>query len=369
VVTATGIWTEYYFWPFFIALTIWASAQTVRDRRHIIMLDGQMLAAVLGSPMLVYLHYQTQRGNFLSEGLREPLLSILSFGTITNSRPLAVLAVILAGAALAAGIAATRSVRVKPPNPIDPPAAPTWMLVGAPLAASAFVVTALAPVASRLTIAVGVLIPWSASLIWLASRKYIEAYGSRGLLRSHVASDLSATLLFTSLLILVAIHLMREPVVVGRGLVMLAPFVTLLMARGVFALRNGRARAAAMAVLLCLSAASAGESYTRVNSPRDYQGLAEQIRSQVRTDDVLVVENGWWTTPVHYYFPPDQFHVILASSLTAPLPGRVWIVLFRRDAAAVTQRLAAERLPHYVERAHADARQGHAALFEPEGRQ
>ena len=201
----------------------------------------------------------------------------------------------------------------------------------------------------------GVLIPWSASLIWLASRKYIEAYVSRGLLRSHVASDLSVTLLFTSLLFLVAIHLMREPVVVGRGLVMLAPFVALLMARGVFALRNGRARAAAMAVLLCLSAASAGESYTRVNSPRDYQGLAQQIRSQVRTDDVLVVENGWWTTPVHYYFPPDQFHVILASSLTAPLPERVWIVLFRRDAATVTQRLAAERLPHYVERAHADA--------------
>jgi hypothetical protein len=67
---------------------------------------------------------------------------------------------------------------------------------------------------------------------------------------------------------------------------------------------------------------------------------------------------------VHYYFPPDQFHVILASSLSAPLPERVWIVQFRQNAAEQARRLAAERLPRYVERAHADARQAHAALFE-----
>jgi hypothetical protein len=273
--------------------------------------------------------------------------------------------VLLAGAALTAGIAATRSVRVKPPNPIDPPAVPAWLLAGALLAANAIVVIALAPVASRLTIGIALLIPWIASLIWLATRKYIEGHASRESRRSNRANDLNVTLLFTTLLILVAIHVLREPVVIGRGLVMLAPFVALLMARGVFALRNGRARAAAMAVLLFLSAASTVESYTRVNSPRDYQGLAEQIRSQMRTDDVVVVENGWWATPVHYYFPPDQFHVILASSLTGPLPERVWIVQFRQNAAEQTRRLAAERLPRYVERAHADARQAHAALFEP----
>jgi len=289
---------------------------------------------------------------------------MLPFAAVTNSRGLTVLVVLLAGVALAAGITATRSARVKPPNPIDPPAMPAWLLVGALLAANAIVVMALAPAASRLTIGIALLIPWIASLIWLATRKYIEGYASRGSRRSNRINDLNVTLLFTTLLILVAIHVLREPVIIGRGLVMLAPFVALLMARGVFALRNWRARAAAMAALLFLSAASAVESYTRVNSPRDYQGLAEQIRSQVRTEDVLVVENGWWATPVHYYFPPDQFHVILASSLSAPLPERVWIVQFRQNAAEQARRLAAERLPRYVERAHADARQAHAALFE-----
>jgi uncharacterized membrane protein len=364
VVTGLGLWTDYYFWPFFLALAVWAAAQTMRDRRHIGMLDGQILAAVLGSPTLVYLHYQTQRGNHLLEELRGGLLSMLPFAAVTNSRGLTVLVVLLAGVALAAGITATRSARVKAPNPIDPPAVPSWLLVGALLAANAIVVIALAPVASRLTIVIALLIPWIASLIWLATRKYIEGYASRGSRRSNRINDLNVTLLFTTLLILVAIHVLREPVVIGRGLVMLAPFVALLMARGVFALRNWRARAAAMAALLFLSAASAVESYTRVNSPRDYQGLAEQIRSQVRTEDVLVVENGWWATPVHYYFPPDQFHVILASSLSAPLPERVWIVQFRQNAAEQARRLAAERLPRYVERAHADARQAHAALFE-----
>ena len=368
VVTAAGIWTDYYFWPFVLAQMVWAAAQTVRDRRHIVMLDGLMLAAVLGSPMLVYLHYQTQRGNFLSENLRAPLLSLLPVMAIPTSRALVAVLTVVTGVAFVAGVAGTRSSRVKPPSPIDPPAAPVGFLCGASLAGSAFVAAALTPVASGLTIAVGVLIPWIASVIWLGTRKYVEGSGWRGWPRSHVANDLSATLLLTSLLILVAVHLTREPVVVGRGLVMLAPFVALLMARGVFALGNGRARAAAMAVLLCVSAASAGESYTRVNSTADYKGLAEQIRPQVRPDDVIVVENGFWTTPVHYYFPPDRFRAIEASSLTAPLPERVWIVMFREDGVARTQRLAAERLPHYVERAHADARLGHAALFEPEGR-
>jgi len=332
------------------------------------MLDGQILAAVLVLPTLVYLHYQTQRGNFLSEDLRAPLLSLLPFAAITSSRGLAAFLLVAAGVALVAGVAATRPSRVEPPRPIEPPVAPVGLLCGASLAGSVFVVAALTPVASRVTIALGVLTPWIASLIWLGARPYVEGAGARGLLRVRVANDLSVTLLFTTLLILVAIHLMREPVVVGRGLVILAPFVALLMARGAFALRAGRARVAAMAVLLLLSAVSAGESYARVNSPRDYQGLAEQIRPQVRPDDVIVVENGWWTTPVHYYFPPDRFRVIQANSLTAPLPERVWIVMLRQDVVERTQRLAAERLPHYVERAHADARLGHAALFEPESR-
>jgi 4-amino-4-deoxy-L-arabinose transferase-like glycosyltransferase len=369
VVTAAGIWTDYYFWPFVLAQIVWAAAQAVRDRRHIIMLDGLMLAAVLGSPMLVYLHYQTQRGNFLSENLRAPLLSMLPGMAIPTSRALVAVLAVVTGVAFVAGVAGTRSSRVKPPSQIDALAAPVGFLCAASLTASVFVVAALRPVASRLTIVIAVLIPWIASLIWLGIRKYIEACGSRGSPRSNLTNDLSVTLLFTTLLILVAFHVLREPVVVGRGLVMLAPFVALVMARGVFTLRNGRARAAAMVVLLCLSAVSAGASYARANSTSDYQGLAEQIRPQVRSDDVIVVENGFWTTPVHYYFPPDRFRVIQASSLTAPLPERVWIVIFREDVVARTQRLAAERLPRYVERAHADARLGHAALFEPEGRQ
>jgi hypothetical protein len=368
VVTAAGVWTDYYFWPFFLALTACAVAEAARTR-DIASLDAQIVAAVLSSPMLVYLHYHVQRGNFIPEDLREPLSTLVPFVAIASNRELAALVIVVAGAAVALGARPASPVRQQSSGTIDShsagsQSAPVGFLLGASLAASACVV-ALAPVASRLTIVLAVLIPWLVSLLWCAARGRVRQALSAGWPRWNVLDDSSVTLPVATLAILVAIHVLREPVLVSRGLVMLAPFVCLLMARGALRLRGMPARGAAMAVLLLLSAATAVRSYERVSSPRDYSGLAEQVRPQIKSDDVIVSETNWWATPVHYYFPPDRFHVVPAGSVAPPLPHRVWIVVFGEDAAAKTRRLAAARLPDYVERAHAEARQAYAALYEP----
>ena len=383
-VTAVGLWTEYYFWPLFLAEVLWIAAHALGNRRAVIGLDAQTLAAVLASPVLIYFHYQRQRGNFLPADLREPLLGMLPLAKVSHLPALtslnaglwlalSVALIVIAGLAIAIGVVArgTNERRADATfGNVEATAAPTSYLLVAALVVSTFVAVIFPPVASPLTIGIAVLAPWVLSVTWLVIRRWLTKWaagvGPRrvSVLLRPIAGDLTLTLLAVPLLILGAIHIVKEPVLVERGLVILAPFVVLMIARGVLVVRRSAARAGVVVLLLALSAASTYESLSRRNSPRDYQGLTEQLRSQILAGDVVVVENRWWATPVHYYLPPDRFRLIPPAAVSPPLPPRVWVVMFGPRGLERAARFAAASLPGYEQRTRVSALEAHAALFE-----
>ena len=67
----------------------------------------------------------------------------------------------------------------------------------------------------------------------------------------------------------------------------------------------------------------------------DYQSLATAMRPLLRSQDVILINDAWWTQPMHYYLPPDRYrtgdfgvHIRGLRAGAGPRPERVWVVVF-----------------------------------------
>jgi Dolichyl-phosphate-mannose-protein mannosyltransferase len=358
LVTAAGLWTEYYFWPFFAAQVIWVVSRAAANREAVATLDAQALAAMLASPMLLYLRVHATSGSFIPPDATAPLLHVLPFANVNRTAGAA------GAAALAWGVIAARgSDGAADTRRADAFSVKPWILPGA-LLASLTVALLFGPFAARRLTAAAAIAPWAGALLYLAFRgRWLERM-KKPFLPGWLARDLTLTLLVVPLTILGVIHLAGKPVLVDRGLVLLAPFVALTTARGIAAVRRRGLRAAAVALVIVLGAASTYESLTRPNAVRDYRGLAEQIAPRIQPDDVVVVENTWWATPLHFYLQPDRYRLIPPESLPHPVPARVWVAIFGEDDAEKIARIAARDLPEHEARARFSALRGQAVLFE-----
>jgi hypothetical protein len=121
------------------------------------------------------------------------------------------------------------------------------------------------------------------------------------------------------------------------------PFALLLVARGLAALLPHPAVRTAGIVLLLLVGGVSVRQYTRGWADQyDYQTLASALRPQLDPRDVILINDAWWTQPMHYYLPPDRFrtgdfddHLRGLRAGSGARPERVWVVIFdAKDVAA-----------------------------------
>ncbi|MFQ5417630.1 MAG: hypothetical protein ACE5FL_11345, partial [Myxococcota bacterium] len=148
------------------------------------------------------------------------------------------------------------------------------------------------------------------------------------------------------------------------------PFALVLAARGLFAVvRPPALRAAGVAVLAVAAAVSVAQ-YTaaRVQHP-PYQALARALVPRLASGDVVLVNDAWWTQPIHYYLPPDRFrtgdftaHLRGLDGAPAERPARVWVVILA-DADQAASEVLAPRLAAYREVDRVTAPGAHARLF------
>lgn len=206
--------------------------------------------------------------------------------------------------------------------------------------------------------AIGLVLPWMvAAATFAAVRAWPRWAMWRGrasrLLASlrldRLVSDLIVVQAILPVLALLLLSMAR-PTLVARARLVFAPFYLLLIARGLGALRLTAIRANAItatATIVLLGCWSTYQYATIANSPRDYQSLAMAIRPLLQPNDLVVIENGWWAQPLHYYLPPDlvrTFGSVAAAERVDKTSGaRLWVVAFGDDQTAVANNLTRKR--------------------------
>ena len=150
------------------------------------------------------------------------------------------------------------------------------------------------------------------------------------------------------------------PFFVERHMLVFAPFVLALMARGLVLLASRRsgglalARAAVLsAVLLLVLGLGARASVQRAGVPVGYGELAAQMLPRLQPGDRIVVQHHFFMSPMFYYLR-GRFGSLVefgAEERWTPAPGaRLWVVRFEsrelppRQAALLAERECVERL-------------------------
>lgn len=395
-VSATGLWTEYYYWPFFLAQMIWVLWRDARTRAASATLATQFLTLVLAAPVPLILALQTGRHNYLSRSVLPTLVETLGFGRLFDLPFLAdrlgtagiAAALALAGAGAVLLLAGTGAGPGTGASTITGAGTGTdtgCPLLRAQLAAAVGVnlllVATLPLWGSAARVAAGCTLAWLPVATWWAACRSRAAWEAA---LARLAGGRSATLLLGDpvrfhalmpLLLLLGISI-AIPVIADRGLLILTPFLLLTMSSGV--MRVGRRRAVRGVIAGALLVLGGGSAYHYANVPtslRDYGALARELTAAKRPDDLVAVENRWWATPMIYYLPADRHQLAPLGRLRRQLeaagpcgahrPARLWIVAFTTDRPVDGHfERAAHWLPEYRMTRKVTALEAGAALFE-----
>jgi hypothetical protein len=397
VVSALGLWTEYYYWPFFSAQVLWALFQDAHPARPSRIVGAQMLALVLAAPVLIFLRIQMGiQANYLNPRGLPSLIETLGFARLypaaffRNHGGIGVAA--LYGLAIAGTLLLLASIlRERAPSPLkarnDENGHDHPVLLGLQ-AASALVVSVFVALGQPLwgsgkRVAIGCVLTWlPAAAWWIAGSTWRLWSGAlerarRWRLSELVVSDLTRVQVIAPLAALFLLSL-RTPVAVARGLLLFAPLLLVLMVDGIFRLTARPLWRGAMCVALLVLGLGSAYHYSRLPAGGpEYQILARAVIPRVQDSDLVVVENAWWAEPMHYYMPPGRFRLVEPGALQTRLetedrcspsrPSRIWVVGFNHPVPrTVDENLtrAAATLPDYAVTWRASADGTGAALFE-----
>jgi dolichyl-phosphate-mannose-protein mannosyltransferase len=397
VVSALGLWTEYYYWPFFFAQVLWALFQDAHPTRPSRLVGAQMLALVLSAPALIILRIQMGiQVNYLNPRGLPSLIETLEFARLypgvffRNHGGVGAVAFYgLAGAGALLLVASIMHERA--PSPLearnDESGHGHRVLLGLQ-AASALVVSVLVALGQPLwgsakRVAIGCALTWlPVAAWWIAGRTW--RLWSRALERVRgwrvselILADLTRVQVLAPLAALFLLSL-RTPVAVARGLLLFAPLLLVLMVDGVFRLTGRSLLRGAMCLALLLLSLGSAYHYSRLPAGGpEYQALARAVIPRVQDNDLVVVENAWWAEPMHYYMPPGRFRLVEPGALQRRLetedrcspsrPSRIWVVGFNHPVPrTVDENLtrAATTLRDYALTWRTSADGTGAALFE-----
>jgi hypothetical protein len=357
-----GVATHVFFWGLFAAHILWAFANARTSPALPFLCKAQLLALVLGSPLIAFAAYQS--GNTvadLSNGVFTYLAAFLPFafalptqdsGFFAAAVPFTgtpvfwlIRGALLLGALLLLARAFRQLWQPAPTgNRLLSDAAPAtliwklgWLAAGvmatAEIGAFLYLVRHLPPEQIRQTIKLtkalsclpAVLVA-GAFLLDARWPKLRKPWAWTRIFRNEFA--LLALLGTVPFLALAALAQFR-PILNQRGLLFLSPYLLLLLSIGLLALRRIWTTLA-LPLLAVLFVASLS-SYGRMSvDPADYTAFASNLQSSIGGGDLVFVRKAWYETPILYYLPKNKYHLVgrnYSELCSANPSANVWVVL------------------------------------------
>ena len=184
-----------------------------------------------------------------------------------------------------------------------------------------------------------------------------------GRLCSRLFAGIPALVIMLAVLpfgLLAGISLLK-PVLNQRGLMFVTPYLLLVLAAGIVAVSRRRATAAAIAVILATLHIASLRFYRHMTvDPADYQEFATLLKAKLATGDLIFLRRSWDVTPILYYLPENQFHLVGSrydQACRRNPAARIWTVqLYELDnPAGMKQALSEYRPGMIIEAPHARA--------------
>jgi hypothetical protein len=362
-VVLAGVATHVFFWSLFGAHMLWAFGNAVGRRPLPDLCRAQLLALVLGSPLIAFAAYQS--GNTVADLSGDVLMyasQFLSFafalpaknsGFFLSGTPYAGSALFTAARAallLIGIVVAGMGLRQLWQSPADKPVLPadssgsafwkvSWVaaaLIGT-LAIGAFLYllrTSLPPAfvnkSVRITQILTVLPAVLAVLAFFLDRIWGRSPQPGGWRRLVAGRNGLLAILAVAPLLALSILAQFRPILNQRGLLFACPYLLLLLGVGMAAIRR-RIWFAALAPILLITCAASLKSYSQMMvDPADYGGFATAIKSQIEAGDLVFVRKAWYETPILYYLHKDRYHLVgrdFGQACSRNPDARVWVVL------------------------------------------
>ncbi len=331
VVSALGLWSEYYFFPFLGAQLLSTLFGRLPPARARSLLRLQAAAFLLACPIVTYMRVHSFFRHELADDTWGAVTELLGFNGMVHRAALlpwrapwgaalyallvaAGLALLVAGARWRLAAAQAQAARAASAEPSaaereTPRSSNVAPFAAAVVASLGSLALAAFHVGGWKINLVAALLPWPLLLLWRAvDSRWEQLVAPLQRIRGTrivrlLCADRYAALIVLTPLPLVAVSLAVHPVIVSRGLLLLAPFCLLLVACGVAALaRLWIAAGAVTAALLTMGALGVRHAWTTYHvHPRDYLGLSQRLTPLLRQGEPLVLENGWWSQPLLYY--------------------------------------------------------------------
>ncbi|MBT8337107.1 MAG: glycosyltransferase family 39 protein, partial [Gemmatimonadetes bacterium] len=369
LLTAAGLWIDYYFWPLVAGQILWVLLNLRGDLRARA-LSLQLGAVLLAFPVFVYLRFHIVLKGHLGNDVLAHLVWLTGFGGLLPYVPRASL-VNFPGALLPIGasvigfslwVVGLRRSRRRSPDASESSgmrANLPWLLIAAAVNAILIEVLLVESIDRRRLYVAVVLAPFIlAAAAPPLIRRLHRADRVLDAIRDHrivgvVTTSLPAMVVVTPLLLFVGAGLVGRSLFVDYTLVPLMPFVLVLIAAGIVASRRA-AVPLAIGVLAAFALSNyqwwairgGGRSAANWHGSEgsawpgtyahyaDYQELAGSLIPHVEEGDVVLVRSEWWSEPIHYYLPPDEYTVIAPPRhgteeeleiWRAGLPDRLWL--------------------------------------------
>jgi uncharacterized membrane protein len=361
IVILAGVASHVFFWSLFAAHIIWAFTNAAGHRELPDLCRAQLLALVLGSPLIAFAVYQS--GNTVADLSNDALLYIAQFLTfafalptsgsgffpsavpLTENAPFWALRGVLLLLALILFINGLRRLWQSPAKMemLQVSSAGSFWRA-AWLAAAAMATVAICGFVLlsrrlppefvnstiRATQALTVLPLVFAAIAVLLGKNWTWV-AAPGKWKRWVGTESGLlALLATMPLVLLSVLAQFRPILNQRGLLFAAPYVLLLLAIGAVSLPR-RMGIFALAPVLALMCMASLRSYSGMTvDPVDYGGFANAITSEIGTDDLVFIRKAWYETPILFYLHKDRYRLVGRDfgRLCARNPeARVWVVL------------------------------------------
>lgn len=361
VLILAGVVTHVFFWTLFASHMIWAFANA-RNRRELPdVCRAQLLAMVLGSPLLAFGAYQSSNTvAFLS---RDALLYLAEFaqfafvlptdrsGFFPSAVPFTgtalswaarALILLLGGFLLVNGVRHLRSTPNKPMFAERSSGRKLWRLawiaagILGTVAIGLFLFMARQLQADQLHDAIRrtqILIALPLVLTFLAlilDRTWGRLSRPGRWIRWMAGERRLLVLLAIGPFAMLAAISQFRPFLNQRGLLFATPYLLLAASAGLVSIRRKVWIALALPVLVATCAASLVFYRGMMVDPADYNQFATTLRIEIQPSDLVFIPKAWNQTPILYYLQADRYRLVgrdFALACGQDPAARVWVVL------------------------------------------
>ncbi|MEX0802420.1 MAG: glycosyltransferase family 39 protein [Candidatus Binatia bacterium] len=388
VFTVIGLATHVYFWTVFLTQAIWVLLRNLPKHGPMPrVLRLQILTGILASPLVAIAAYQT--GAATRPRTLHPLEGVfgfLQFGSFLEGDPLtipresvttviAVLAFLATGFLLASSILSKRDGEPEDDQPteknIKDHRAPVFLvtaiitvLMALSILAFAYVASTLLPTRSTSIIIAASILPVTLLFIDFLIERYWRHLQGWGMIldkRRVLPVSLGSLNFFLAVLPVTTIagFSLFNPIFVARGTVLFAPYLLIVLSRGLVNLIHRDQRWVSLVVILAVIHAFSILHYNSKPSNPDYKSLAERWVSRIENTDLIFVQGrghpfDWRVAPIFYYLNARRYHFVgrdfTKEILTHP-GSRVWVLSFASvpTAKEVTDALVDYRVQERVD--------------------